>query len=235
MWPVAILSGGLATRLRPMTDRIPKSLLNIAGRPFIFHQLDLLKSQGVKRVVLCVGHFGDQIRAAVGDGRSLGLAINYSFDGAELLGTGGALKQALPLLGDRFFALNGDSYLPCSFAPIQSAYDAAQRPALMTVLRNDNRWDKSNVLFRNGELIEYDKKSPRLGMSHIDFGLYVFSSEVFLTYGESRVIDLADVCHQLSKTRQLAAFEVSERFYEVGSPRGLKDTEEYLSRRMVDA
>jgi NDP-sugar pyrophosphorylase family protein len=218
-----------------MTDRIPKSLLNIAGRPFIFHQLDLLKSQGVKRVVLCVGHFGDQIRAAVGDGRSLGLAINYSFDGAELLGTGGALKQALPLLGDRFFALNGDSYLPCSFAPIQSAYDAAQRPALMTVLRNDNRWDKSNVLFRNGELIEYDKKSPRLGMSHIDFGLYVFSSEVFLTYGESRVIDLADVCHQLSKTRQLAAFEVSERFYEVGSPRGLKDTEEYLSRRMVDA
>jgi N-acetyl-alpha-D-muramate 1-phosphate uridylyltransferase len=218
-----------------MTDRIPKSLLNIAGRPFIFHQLDLLKSQGVDRVVLCAGHFGDQIRAAVGDGRSLGLAINYSFDGSELLGTGGALKQALPLLGDDFFALNGDSYLPCSFAAIQSAYDAAQRPALMTVLRNDDRWDKSNVLFRNGELIEYDKKSPRLGMSHIDFGLYVFSSDVFSAYGESKVIDLADVCHQLSKTRQLAAFEVSERFYEVGSPRGMRDTEEYLSRRMVNA
>src|ERR1700691_1134860 len=108
MWTVAILSGGLATRLRPKTDRIPKSLLSIAGRPFIFHQLDLLKNQGVTRVVLCVGHFGDQIRAAVGDGRSLGLAISYSFDGTELLGTGGALKQALPFLGDNFFALNGD-------------------------------------------------------------------------------------------------------------------------------
>jgi MurNAc alpha-1-phosphate uridylyltransferase len=235
MWPVAILSGGLATRLRPMTDCIPKSLLSVAGRPFIFHQLDLLRNQGVDRVVLCVGHFGDQIKAAVGDGRSLGLAIDYSFDGAGLLGTGGALKQALPLLGDTFFALNGDSYLPCSFAPIQSAYAAAQRPALMTVLRNDNRWDKSNVLFRNGELIEYDKKSPRPAMSHIDFGLYVFSSGVFSAYGASRIIDLADVCHQLSKTRQLAAFEVSERFYEVGSPRGMMDTEEYLSGRMARA
>jgi MurNAc alpha-1-phosphate uridylyltransferase len=235
MWPVAILCGGLATRLRPITDRIPKSLLSIAGRPFILHQLDLLKIQGVNRVVLCVGHFGDQISAAVGDGRSFGLAINYSFDGAELLGTGGALKQALPLLGDRFFALNGDSYLPCSLAPIQAAYGAAQRPALMTVFRNDNRWDKSNVLFRNGELIEYDKTSPRLGMSHIDFGLYVLSADVFLPYGEPRAIDLADICHDLSKAGQLAAFEVLERFYEVGSARGMRDTEEYLSRRMVNA
>ena len=103
MLPVAILAGGLATRLRPMTDRVPKSLLRIAGRPFIFHQLELLKNQGVDRVVLCVGHLGDQVKAAVGDGRALGLAINYSFDGGELLGTGGALKRALPLLGDRFF------------------------------------------------------------------------------------------------------------------------------------
>jgi NDP-sugar pyrophosphorylase family protein len=235
MWPVAILAGGLATRLRPMTDRIPKSLLSIAGQPFIFHQLDLLRSQGVDRVVLCVGHLGDQIRAAVGDGRTLGLAIDYSFDGAELLGTGGALKQALSLLGDKFFVLNGDSYLPCSFAPIQSAYEAAQRPGLMTVLRNDNRWDKSNVLFRNGELIEYDKKSPHLDMLHIDFGLYVLSSDVFLTYGESRVIDLADICHELSKNGQLAALEVSERFYEVGSPRGIRDAEAYLSRQSVNA
>jgi MurNAc alpha-1-phosphate uridylyltransferase len=235
MWPVAILAGGLATRLRPMTDRIPKSLLSIAGQPFIFHQLDLLRRQGVDRVVLCIGHLGDQIRAAVGDGRTLGLAIDYSLDGAELLGTGGALKQALSLLGDKFFVLNGDSYLPCSFVPIQSAYEAAQRPALMTVLRNDNRWDKSNVLFRNGELIEYDKKSPRLDMSHIDFGLYVFCSDVFLTYGESRVIDLADICHELSKNGQLAALEVSERFYEVGSPRGIRDMEEYLSRQLVNA
>jgi NDP-sugar pyrophosphorylase family protein len=235
MLPVAILAGGLATRLRPMTDCVPKALLSIAGRPFILHQLELLKNQGVDRVVLCVGHLGDQVKAVVGDGRALGLTINYSFDGSELLGTGGALKQALPLLGDTFFVLNGDSYLPCSFALIQSAYEAARRPALMTVLRNDNRWDKSNVLFRNGELIEYDKRSRQLDMSHIDFGLYVLSSGVFLKYGESAVIDLADICRELSKSGQLAALEVSERFYEIGSPQGIRDTEEFLSRQLVNA
>jgi MurNAc alpha-1-phosphate uridylyltransferase len=235
MLPVAILAGGLATRLRPMTDRVPKSLLSIAGRPFIFHQLELLKNQGINRVVLCVGHLGDQIRAAVGDGRSHGLAITYSFDGDELLGTGGALKRALSLLGDEFFVLHGDSYLPCAFAPIQSAYEAARRPALMTVLRNDNQWDKSNVVFRNGELILYDKQCPRPDMSHIDFGLYVLSSDVFLTYGESKVLDLADICQELSKTGRLTAVEVSERFYEIGSSRGIRDTEEFLSRQLVHA
>jgi MurNAc alpha-1-phosphate uridylyltransferase len=235
MLPVAILAGGLATRLRPATDRVPKALLGIAGRPFIFHQLELLKYQGIDRVVLCVGHLGASVRAAVGDGRTLGLAVDYSFDGSELLGTGGALKQALPLLGAEFFVLNGDSYLPCSFARIQSAYEAARRPALMTVLRNDNRWDKSNVLFKNGELIEYDKKSPRPEMSHIDFGLSVLSRDVFSRYAESKVIDLADICRDLSKSGQLAAIEVSERFYEIGSPQGIRDTEAYLSRRLVNA
>jgi N-acetyl-alpha-D-muramate 1-phosphate uridylyltransferase len=231
MLPVAILAGGLATRLRPMTDRVPKALLNIAGQPFIFHQLRLLKNQGIDRVVLCVGHLGEQVKALVGDGRTLGLVIRYSFDGIELLGTGGALKKALPLLGDDFFVLNGDSYLPCSFARIQSAYESARCPALMTVLRNDGQWDKSNILFKNGELIEYDKKSPRFGMSHIDFGLSVLSRHVFSPYRESGAIDLADICRELAKAGQVAAVEVSERFYEIGSPQGIRDTEEFLAHQ----
>jgi N-acetyl-alpha-D-muramate 1-phosphate uridylyltransferase len=235
MLPVAILAGGLATRLRPLTDRIPKSLLEIAGRPFIFHQLELLKAQGVGRAVLCVGHLGGQIEAAVGDGRTLGLEIQYSFDGDQLLGTGGALKQALPLLGDAFFALNGDSYLPCSFARIQSAFEAARRPALMTVLRNDNRWEKSNVVFKDGELITYDKHCRRPDMTHIDFGISVFCSDVFAPYSASKVFDLADICRDLSVTGRLAALEVSERFYEIGSPQGMKDAEEYLSHPWVGA
>jgi len=224
-----------------MTERVPKALLCIAGRPFIFHQLRLLKNQGIDRVVLCVGHLGEQVKALVGDGRNLGLVIQYSFDGIELLGTGGALKKALPLLGDDFFALNGDSYLPCSFARIQSAYEAARRPALMTVLRNDCRWDKSNILFENGQLIEYDKKSLRSDMSHIDFGLCVLSKQIFSPYRESLVIDLADICRELSRAGQVAAFEVSERFYEIGSPQGIRDTEEFiahqelLSRRSINA
>jgi NDP-sugar pyrophosphorylase family protein len=234
MLPVAILAGGLATRIRPMTQSVPKALLNIAGKPFIFHQLELLRKQGADRVVLCLAHLAEQVVAAVGNGREFGLAIEFSFDGDELLGTGGALKQALPLLGESFFVLNGDSYLRCSLAAIQTAFERARRPALMTILRNDGRWDRSNVVFRNGELIEYDKTSWRPGMTHIDFGLSVLSSGVFSHYRETRVIDLSDICRDLSKAGQLAAVEVSDRFYEVGSVQGIQDTEAYLSDQLVD-
>ena len=235
MLPVAILAGGLATRLRPLTDRTPKSLLNVAGRPFIFHQLDMLRKQGIERVVLCVGYLGEQIRAAVSAVATPGLAVSYSFDGGELLGTGGALKQALPLLGDEFFVLNGDSYLPCSLAAVQTAYRAAGRPALMTVLRNDNQWDRSNVLFRNGRLLAYDKRAPRSDMSHIDFGLSVLSSAVFTRYEHRSIIDLADVFRDLSQRGELAALEVSQRFHEIGSPQGLRETEEFLTRGLDGA
>jgi NDP-sugar pyrophosphorylase family protein len=231
MLAVAILAGGLATRLRPLTDRVPKSLLEIAGRPFIFHQLEMLRNEGVDRVVLCVGHLGEQIRAAVGDGRAHGMEIDYSFDGSELLGTGGALRRALPILGAAFFVLNGDSYLRCPLARIQSAYEACGRPALMTVLRNDNRWERSNVLYSNGAIIEYDKHSLRADMAHVDFGLSVLSSAVFAPYAAAKVIDLADICQDLSRSGLLAAFEVSERFYEIGSLQGIADTEEFLSRK----
>jgi hypothetical protein len=112
---------------------------------------------------------------------------------------------------------------------------AARRPALMTVLRNENRWGTSNVLFRDGELLVYDKRSPRPGMSHIDFGLSILSSKVFAKYGESKVIDLADIFRDLSLSGQLAALEVTERFYEIGSPEGLRDTEEFLTRRREGA
>jgi N-acetyl-alpha-D-muramate 1-phosphate uridylyltransferase len=235
MLPVAILAGGLATRLHPLTEHVPKALLRIAGRPFILHQLELLRSQGLTRVVLCVGHLGEQIQAAVGDGGTLGLAIDYSYDGRELLGTGGALKRALPLLGDAFFVLNGDSYLIFPFAAVQSAFFDAGRPALMTVLRNDNRWDRSNVRFKNGELIEYDKQSRGPDMSHIDYGVSILSRDVFVNYEKSRVLDLADICRNLSMGGQLAALEVSGRFYEIGSPQGIRDTEEFLSRKLKPA
>jgi N-acetyl-alpha-D-muramate 1-phosphate uridylyltransferase len=233
--PVAILAGGLATRLHPLTSDTPKALLVVAGRPFIFHQLEFLSAQGIDRVVLCVGHLGDQIRAVVGDGRMPGLTVQYSFDGPGLLGTGGALKQALPMLGDEFFVLNGDSYAPCSLAQVQSAFEAARRPALMTILRNDNQWDRSNVLFRKGELIEYEKHTKRPDMSHIDFGLSILSSAAFSGPPALAVIDLADIYRRLSISGQLAAFEVSERFYEIGSPQGLRDTEEFLLRKLLAA
>jgi N-acetyl-alpha-D-muramate 1-phosphate uridylyltransferase len=228
MLPVAILAGGLATRLGTLTQCVPKALLRIAGRPFLTHQLEFLKTQGVDCVVLCVGHLGDQVRRLIGDGRTFGLRIEYSFDGEPLRGTGGALKNALPLLGKAFFVLNGDSYLPCSFARVQAAFEAAGQPALMTVLHNENRWDRSNVRVKRDGLVEYDKHSTRSDMSYIDFGLLVLSDGVFSKYPESTRLDLADVCRDLSLSGQLAGMEVSERFYEIGSPRGIYDTEAYL-------
>jgi NDP-sugar pyrophosphorylase family protein len=217
----------------------------VAGRPFIFHQLELLHSQGVRRVVLCVGHLGEQIESAVGDGRRFGLEVEYSFDGSRLLGTGGALKRALPLLGADFFVLYGDSYLPCSFATIQAAYEGAHRPALMTVLHNDNRWGRSNVALRTDGSIEYHKDlvhgEPLHGASqfdqagHIDFGLSVLSARALQPYPEGASVDLADIWRALSLQGQLAAFEVTGRFYEIGSRAGLADTEEFLTRRLETA
>jgi N-acetyl-alpha-D-muramate 1-phosphate uridylyltransferase len=235
MLPVALLAGGLAKRLYPVTETVPKSLIAIAGRPFVLHQLELLRNQGVERVVLCVGHLAEQIRACVGDGKGMGLSIRYSYDGAQPLGTGGAVMKALPLLGREFFVLYGDSYLPCSFTAIESAYLHAGRPALMTVLRNDDQWDRSNVVYHRGEIVEYDKHSSHTDMSHIDFGVSVLSDRVFSPYQPGSFIDLADVYRDLSRHGQLAAFEASGRFYEIGSHRGIAQTEEFLSRRSTSA
>ena len=158
MLPVAILAGGMATRMYPVTERIPKALIEVAGKPFIYRQLNYLREQGVQHVVLCTGYRADQIEAAVGKGESFGLEIRCSPDGPVLLGTGGALKQALPLLGRVFFVLYGDAFLPCNFHNIERAFSESGQSALMTVFRNSNQWDKSNAVFRVGVVLEYKKR-----------------------------------------------------------------------------
>jgi len=235
MFPVAILAGGLALRLRPLTERTPKSLLSIAGRPFLFHQLELLKSQGMHEIVVCAGFLGEQIQAAVGDGRRFGLAVRYSFDGEDLLGTAGAVHRALPQLGEHFFILNGDSYLQCCYERVQECYLQSGRAALMTVLRNDNRWDRSNVVFRDGEVTAYQKQSPRADMAYIDFGLSLMSAAAISTFCAAGVKDLSDVCAALAAQGQLAGLEVAERFYEIGSWQGMRDTEAHLLSRLAIA
>jgi MurNAc alpha-1-phosphate uridylyltransferase len=235
MLPVAILAGGLATRLRPVTEKIPKALLEIAGKPFIYRQLESLRGQGISKVVLCVGYLGERIQAAVQDGRAFSLDVAYSYDGPALLGTGGALQQALPLLGDHFFVLYGDSFLTCNFSAVQQEYIRSAKPALMTVFRNENRWDKSNVLYCDGRIVEYNKHAPKAEMCHVDYGLGILSREVLARHSDKQAqgqaFDLADVYHALSLTDQLAGFEVSERFYEIGSHAGLQEAEHYFSTR----
>lgn len=226
LYPVAILAGGLATRLRPITSTIPKSLVDVAGEPFIFRQLRYLKSQSISDIVLCVGHLGEQIQSAVGDGSQFGLSVSYSFDGPTLLGTAGALKQALKLLGPHFFIFYGDSYLPIDFRPVQDAYLKQGKPALMTVLRNNGLWDKSNVFLQDGRLVEYNKRTMDTKMQHIDYGLSVVSDEIFKNLQENHPADLADIFTNLSHQGNLGFMEVTQRFYEIGSKEGLAETTE---------
>jgi NDP-sugar pyrophosphorylase family protein len=230
-FPVAVLAGGLATRLGALARDTPKSLLEVAGRPFVHHQLRQLHAQGVKRVVLCLGHFGEQVADAVGDGSAFNLEVAYSFDGPELRGTAGALRRALPLLGPAFFVLYGDSYLQCSFEAVQEAYLAAGKLALMTVLNNNGQWDASNVEFRNGRIESYDKVVRTPAMRHIDYGLGVFDQEAFKVVPDTGSCDLAEVYRKLLHQGELAGFEVSERFYEIGSLAGLEETRRHLAGR----
>lgn len=229
--PVAILAGGLATRLKPITETIPKALVEVAGQPFILRQLAYLREQGVSRVVLCIGYLGEQIQAVVGDGAACGLSVSYSQDWPNLLGTGGALKQALPLLGSRFLVLYGDSYLPIDFASVEQAFLDSGKPALMTVQRNADQWDKSNVLFADDAIVEYNKRSLTSSMQHIDYGLGALSAQVLADEATQGAFDLADIYHRLSLSGQLAGYEVQERFYEIGSHKGLAETTDYFKGR----
>ena len=229
-FPVAILSGGLATRMRPLTERRPKALLPVAGRPFLVHQLDLLQRCGVQRVVLCVGYLGEMIRAAIPDGKPWGMALEYSFDGPGPLGTGGAVRRALPGLGKQFFVLYGDSYLPTNYAAVAQAFVQAAQPALMTTFHNEGRWDTSNVVFRNGRIINYDKRRHTPDMQYIDYGLSVLTPATFAGFESQTPLDLAEVFKKLIADGRLAGYEVHERFYEAGSQDGLETLETLLGR-----
>lgn len=228
MFPVAILAGGLATRLRPITNQIPKSLVEVAGQPFIFHQLEYLRKQGIDSVVLCIGFLGEMIEDFVGDGSRWGMNISYSLDGPSLLGTGGAIRQALPLLGEHFFILYGDSYLPVDFSAVEKTYINSGKRGLMTVLRNQNRWDKSNVEFSAGQIVEYNKSMIRPEMHYIDYGLGLLQRSTIATYSTLQSFDLSKVYNDLSLSGELAGYEVFERFYEIGSLQGIEDTQSYL-------
>jgi len=214
--------------MHPLTEKVPKALLEICGRPFIFWQLELLATKGIRDVVVCVGHLGEMIQKEVGDGKMFGLSVKYSFDGTQLLGTGGAIRKALPLLGPEFFVTYGDTYLDCDWKEVLEAYRHHRMPALMTLFRNNNRHEKSNVLYRGGRIHTYDKKCPHKQAAHIDYGLGVYSSSVFFDIVPGDFSDLSDICNRISVRGILAGHEINQRFYEIGSPKGFADTEKYL-------
>jgi MurNAc alpha-1-phosphate uridylyltransferase len=230
--PIAVLAGGLATRLQPLTERIPKILLEVAGRPFAEHQIELLERNRVTSVVFCLGHLRDQVIAALGDGRRWHMTFRYVSDGPRLAGTGGALLRALPLLGPAFFVMYGDSYLDCDFGAIEACFRASGKAGLMTVYRNDDRWDRSNVEFEDGRIMRYDKVNRDAAMHHIDYGLGILTSGAFDPWaGSDEPFDLATVYQHMIGNQALAGYEVPRRFYEIGSPEGLEETRALLAAR----
>jgi NDP-sugar pyrophosphorylase family protein len=212
-----------------MTETIPKSLVDVAGKPFAVHQLELLKRAGVKEIVYCIGYLGEKVRDELGDGSRYGLRISYSEDGPRPLGTGGAVRRAVALLGPAFFILYGDAYLRCDYAAVEEAFRASGRKGLMTVLRNEDRWDRSNVVFEEGRILRYDKKDRDARMKYIDYGLGVLSAGVLEQYPGNESLDLATVYQDLLGAGELTGFEVTERFYEVGSAAGLEEARAFLS------
>ena len=228
--PVAILAGGLGKRLGKKTLNKAKVLINVAGTPFISRQLNYLSDQGIKDIVICVGYLGNQIKNYIGNGSKYNLNVSYSDDSDRLLGTGGSIKKACQILGEHFFILYGDSFLPVNFSLVEKAYFQEKKPALMTVLKNKERWDKSNAYFKD-KCVKYNKKKPQKNMDYIDYGLNIVKNSIFSDFPSNEVFDLADVFENLSNKSLLAGFEIHDRFYEIGSIKGLNDTIEFFKKK----
>lgn len=228
-YPIIILAGGTATRLRPLTEKIPKALVEVGGQPFISQQLRLLYFHGIRHVVISAWYQGEMIRDYVGNGDRFGIKVEYVFDGDHPLGTGGAIRHAIHLINGPFFVLYGDSYLPCDYSVIQEFFMAAQKPGLMTVYHNQDQWDSSNVEIAGNRILAYDKEKRTPGMEYIDYGLSVFQPEVFDYLPDGKHADLKDVYKKLLKAHQLLAYPVGQRFYEIGSFKGLRELDELLT------
>jgi NDP-sugar pyrophosphorylase family protein len=230
--PVALLAGGLATRLRPITEKIPKALVDIDGRPFIDHQLALLHRNGIRRVVMCLGYRGEMVQEHCGDGSRYGMELKYSFDGDKLMGTGGALKRAAHLLGDDvFWVMYGDSYMDIDYRAVLDFFVRSGAQGLMTVLANGNRWDKSNVVFKNGKLLKYDKRNVTPEMDYIDYGVGILRRGVLADVPDDRPFDLAELYTRMVDEGRMVGYEVTNRFYEIGTPASLEEARAYLATR----
>jgi NDP-sugar pyrophosphorylase family protein len=228
MPPIAVLAGGLGKRMQPLTERMPKALLEVAGEPFIAHQLRLFAREGIGDVKLLVGHRWEQIERFVGDGRRFGVKVEYILDGSVLLGTGGAVRCALDRLGPEFLVTYCDSWLDATYAPVVGAFHASGQPALMCVYRNEDRWDASNVQFENGVIRRYSKKIHLPEMRHIDWGLGMLKASAVATQPTDKPWDLAEFYEELSTSSHLAGYEMTRRFYEIGSFEGLAETNRLL-------
>ena len=234
MIKVAILAGGLGKRLGSLTLDTPKSMIKINNKPFIEWQLNLLSKKGVREVVFCTSHYSQIIKDYVEDGKRFNIEVKYSDDGPDQLGTGGAIKNAIDILGDSFMVMYGDSYLDIDYFEVEKVFGESNFPAMMIIYRNKGKYDLSNVLFETSIIKKYSKKNVNSNFQYIDFGLSLFKSEVFKEIKKGTYLDLADLCEELAENGKLAGFEVKNRFYEVGSKEGIEDFSRYLGEQEND-
>jgi NDP-sugar pyrophosphorylase family protein len=227
---VAILAGGLATRLKPLTDSLPKSLVSIQGKTFLEYQLEFLKAGDVTDIVLCAGYLGGQIEKYCGDGGKFGVRIKYSHEGNTLLGTAGSLKKAGPLLEEEFFVMYGDSYLFLDFTTLMCYFKNQNKLALMTVYRNRGRYDKSNTMVAGNLVRRYSKQAKNGALEYIDYGANILRKQALELVPADRPYSLEDLFPLLIARDELLAYEVKERFYQIGSPEGLAEFRGYISR-----
>ena len=223
----AILAGGLATRLGNLTKGQSKSMVRILGKPFLEYQLELLRKGGIKDIILCIGHMGEQIERHFRNGREYGVNIKYSLED-KLLGTAGALKKAEPLLNNTFFTMYGDSYLFLDFPAAMRYFNSQSKLALMTVYKNYDRYDRSNTVVEGNLVKKFSKKERTEDMVYIEYGANIFKKEALKMIPENQFYSLDDLFPRLIEMEELLAFGVRERFYEVGSPQGLREFEEYM-------
>ena len=226
-----ILAGGLATRLRPITNKIPKSMIKIKNNSFLEYQIELLRRNDISEIILCVGYLGEQIEEYFGNGKKLGVNIKYSYENEQLLGTGGTIRNALDLLNNYFFVLYGDSYLDVNYKEIYNYFLKINYPSLLVIYKNNNKWDRSNVIFKNGIVEVYDKNNYIPEMEFIDYGLSILSKRVLMRIPENVSYDLANLYKGLSVEKRLAGYEVLERFYEIGSKEGLREFKNYIKEK----
>jgi N-acetyl-alpha-D-muramate 1-phosphate uridylyltransferase len=230
---MVILAGGLGTRLRPLTSEVPKALIPIGGKPFLHHQIELLTRQGIRDIVLCVGHLAERVQDYFGDGRWLGVRIRYSEEKGSLLGTAGAVKKAEPLLGDDFFLMYGDSYLMIDYQEIMRYFRRFHKLGLMVVWKNLDRVERSNVSVEEDLVTAYNKDQKSPDMAYINYGLSVLRKEALLLIPPGRPFSQEEFYQILIDQRELLAFEVEQRFYEIGSPRGLEEFEMLIASEAV--
>ncbi|NLT28545.1 MAG: NTP transferase domain-containing protein [Dehalococcoidales bacterium] len=224
---IVVLAGGLATRLGDLAQNRPKSMVNINGKPFLQHQLELFKRQGIFRVLICLGHLGEQIESHFGDGNHFGIDITYSYENKPL-GTAGALKNAGRFLDDIFFTIYGDSYVFLNFSDAWHYFQSNNKLALMTVYKNNNLFDTSNTVIRGDHVLKYNKHEKAADMNYIEYGVNIFRKDIMSGIPEDSFYELGDVFTPLIEEEQLLAYEVKERFYEIGSPKGIEEFKKFI-------